>query len=575
MNNILKLYNNNSYSHKSLIRVNGLIKGHGNLNFKRNFSKHNLAAPFLSTQEQNESNIKNNNNNGTNNSINNNSSKPDRVGIGKENFNLINKTTTTTSTQTKIYDEENFTNFNSNSNSNGNINNNNNLTSNFGTDGLKSFKVITLDINGNPEERRIYKGDLSSELKLQARDLRTIDPSFPPQMPSILVRDKVVLISIGAVRAIIQYNRVMLFETQNESLRDEVIVNIKDAVQSNYEYLPLPFEFRVFESILDLVCRKLDLEFRRMQSLIEKELQLLNENPEHNLEELLLYHKKGLNQFEVKIKEIIDAITDVLQSDEDMALMYLSFRHATGGARRKNQHDEIEILLETYTRQLEQMSSNISQLKETLNSTEEFVNFQLDTARNKIMSIQLMLSILTISTGLGGVVTGTFGMNLVSGLEHSPYAFATACGAIGCIGFLTFAGLRKYCQVKNILPYTKKTPNHLKLGLGFRNDSFINPLRDNVLLKEQSQQILKDQQNAIGQLQPQITNDQPQQLLKDYKGHPQSQTQYETEFNREFKDANILFENPQNQKDPRVKITQKLNKIQQDRIQRQHTQQPI
>ncbi|KAK5577440.1 hypothetical protein RB653_002381 [Dictyostelium firmibasis] len=597
-----KLINNNFI--KKCINNNNnktLISQQTN-NIVRNFTKVNLSTPFISNpvnnnNKDNNNNINNNNNN--NNEVNHNDNDDDddnsNIGtIGKDNIDIINKekkekifSSTSTSTLNskstsmgKIFDEESFSTKSSQLNQN---------PSSFTTDGLKSLNVLTIDINGNKSEERFYKGSLSNELKLQARDLRTIDPSFPPQMPTILVRDKVILISIGCVRAIVQYNRVLLFDTANVQLRDETVSGIHESLTSQgTEYLPLPFEFKVFESILDLICKKLEFEFRRMQSLIEKELQMLNENPEHNLEELLLYHKKGLSQFEVKIKEIIDAITDLLESDEDMALMYLSFRHATGGARKKNQHDEIEILLETYTRQLELLSSNILQLKETLNSTEEFVNFQLDTARNKMMRMNLMLSLVTISTGLGGVITGTFGMNLFSGFEQHPLAFPIACGSIACVGCLTFIGLKFYCQVKNILPYTKKTPAHLALGLGFRNDSFINPLRDNLILKEQSQQILKEQQalfsgsNNNNSNNIHHNNNNTNNYNNNNNNNNNNNSNNNNNNNNSIIKGNIQYHkdldlsgSEQNQIDKQNKKIQKVNKIQQFQQAQQQFQQEL
>ncbi|KAN0003544.1 hypothetical protein ACTFIZ_009699 [Dictyostelium cf. discoideum] len=552
-------------------KSNKLIFQSNNLRY---FTKVNLSTPFISNPLNKEDKHDDDDFYDDDDDNNNNNLENKNIGtIGKDNIDLINKQKkekiiSTTSTIGKIFDEESFSKPSSSSSQN-----NNNNPSSFTTDGLKSLNVLTIDINGNRSEERFYKGSLSNELKLQARDLRTIDPSFPPQMPTILVRDKVILISIGCVRAIVQYNRVLLFDTANTQIKDETALGIHESLTSQgTEYLPLPFEFKVFESILDLICRKLEFEFRRMQSLIEKELQMLNENPEHNLEELLLYHKKGLNQFEVKIKEIIDAITDLLEADEDMALMYLSFRHATGGARKKNQHDEIEILLETYTRQLELLSSNISQLKETLNSTEEFVNFQLDTARNKMMRMNLMLSLVTISTGLGGVIAGTFGMNLISGFEHHPLAFPIACSSIACIGGLTFIALKYYCHVKNILPYTKKTPAHLALGLGFRNDSFINPLRDNLILKEQSQQILKEQQQSLFNINATTTTTTTTTTPTSNIFNSNSTNHSKANNIQYHKDIDF---NQQNKIEQQNKKIQKVNKIQQFQQAQQQFQQQL
>ncbi|EFA81925.1 putative mitochondrial rna splicing protein [Heterostelium album PN500] len=247
----------------------------------------------------------------------------------------------------------------------------------------RSFKVLEVDQSGQLIDQIIFKNNLSIEMKLQARDLRTIDSSFPPQMPAILARDKVFIVSIGFIRAIVQHNKIIFFDPQNPLIRNELVPIMKEYLVSQNlfftETLTLPFEFKVLESILVFICKKLTAEHQRICTSIAKELESLNENPEHNLETLLLYHKKGLNQFEVTLKEIMDALSRLLESDEDMALMYLSFRNITGGTRKKNQHEELEILLENYMRQLEQISNEINQLKETLSSTEEFVNFQLDT----------------------------------------------------------------------------------------------------------------------------------------------------------------------------------------------------
>eukprot|EP01133_Synstelium_polycarpum_P004390 gene4390-5137_t len=297
----------------------------------------------------------------------------------------------------------------------------------------RSFKVLEVDQNGNLIDQIIFKNNLSIEMKLQARDLRTIDSSFPPQMPAILARDKVFILSIGFVRAIVQHNKIIFFDPQNPFIRNDLVSIMKDYLGNQnlffMETLTLPFEFKVLEAILVFI---------------------------------------------VTVEEITDALNKVLQSDEDMALMYLSFRNVTGTTRKKNQHEELEILLENYMRQLEQISNEISQLKETVTSTEEFVNFQLDTARNKMMRMTLMLSLVTISTGMGSMVTGIFGMNLLNGLELHPNSFMIVCGSVVAGGLSIFGLIKYYCHYNNILPYSKK--QKFKLGGITQHDSFQNPL---------------------------------------------------------------------------------------------------
>ncbi|GAM17811.1 hypothetical protein SAMD00019534_009860 [Acytostelium subglobosum LB1] len=398
----------------------------------------------------------------------------------------------------------------------------------------RSFKVLEVDLSGNLIDQIIFKNNLSIEMKLQARDLRTIDSSFPPQMPAILARDKVFIVSIGYIRAIVQHDKIIFFDPQNPLIRNDLVPILREYLGNQNlfftETLTLPFEFKVLEAMLVFICKKLTAEHQRICTLIAKELESLNENPEHNLENLLLFHKKGLNQFEVTTKEIMDALSRLLESDEDMALMYLSFRSITGGTRKRNQHEELEILLENYMRQLEQISNEISQLKETLSSTEEFVNFQLDTARNKMMRMNLTLSLVTMSAGMGSMVTGFFGMNLMNGFEHAPFSFFYVSGGVLLGGLSVFAYVKWYCHKHNILPYSKK-PKFRVNGM----DSFQNPFLHSynggssvatafgtnhyqtpLQQQHQHQQLLQQQQHQQ-QLQQQQQQQQQQSLVSDPK----------------------------------------------------------
>lgn len=50
---------------------------------------------------------------------------------------------------------------------------------------------------------------------------------------------------------------------------------------------------------------------------------------------------------------------DLLSSDEDMAAMYLTEKRALGTERAVSDHEEVEILLEGFARQLEETANNI------------------------------------------------------------------------------------------------------------------------------------------------------------------------------------------------------------------------
>ena len=52
-----------------------------------------------------------------------------------------------------------------------------------------------------------------------------------------------------------------------------------------------------------------------------------------------------------------------------------------------------------------------------MQNTEEFVEIQLDLLRNRVLRFELLLSISTFAVGCGALVTGIFGMNLMSHYE--------------------------------------------------------------------------------------------------------------------------------------------------------------
>lgn len=53
----------------------------------------------------------------------------------------------------------------------------------------------------------------------------------------------------------------------------------------------------------------------------------------------------------------------------------------------------------------------------------QYINIDLDSHRNQLIQIDLMLSFAMFITSLFTLITGVFGMNLNSGLQNDPHAF--------------------------------------------------------------------------------------------------------------------------------------------------------
>jgi magnesium transporter len=99
----------------------------------------------------------------------------------------------------------------------------------------------------------------------------------------------------------------------------------------------------------------------------------------------------------------------------------------------------VESLLEEYIAQIHHLTSEVKQLQEEIDDTDEFVTMQLDRyynnaphkqilivsnrVRNKMMRWNLALTMGTFCSSTCGLGAAIFGMNLASGLEHHPHAF--------------------------------------------------------------------------------------------------------------------------------------------------------
>jgi len=82
---------------------------------------------------------------------------------------------------------------------------------------------------------------------------------------------------------------------------------------------------------------------------------------------------------------VLEGLTFV---DEDLAGMYLTEK-SRGKQRDVAQHDEVELLLEAYVKQIDGIVQEADQLVSNMRNTEEIVNIILDANRNSLMLLDL------------------------------------------------------------------------------------------------------------------------------------------------------------------------------------------
>ena len=88
-----------------------------------------------------------------------------------------------------------------------------------------------------------------------------------------------------------------------------------------------------------------------------------------------------------------------------------------------DEHGEIEVLLETYLRKVDELENEVRTNVKSISLTEEHIQIRLDTVRNAMMKVDLLVTICTFAVATAALIASTFGMNLRSHLEQSPFAF--------------------------------------------------------------------------------------------------------------------------------------------------------
>ena len=73
--------------------------------------------------------------------------------------------------------------------------------------------------------------------------------------------------------------------------------------------------------------------------------------------------------------------------------------------------EELEDMMQVYADTTGNLLQEARTLEEEVKDTEELVSLQLDTQRNKILGVEMVITIFSAFFGLGAFVVGVFGMN--------------------------------------------------------------------------------------------------------------------------------------------------------------------
>jgi len=105
----------------------------------------------------------------------------------------------------------------------------------------------------------------------------------------------------------------------------------------------------------------------------------------------------------------------------------------------------VETLLDVYDARFQSLGDQIDQVASNIESTQNILELTLDNERNRIARLELLLSMAALCLGVCSVVSGFFGMNLLSGLETVQGLFFFVAGtSILFTGTLFVGFLRRF-----------------------------------------------------------------------------------------------------------------------------------
>ena len=115
------------------------------------------------------------------------------------------------------------------------------------------------------------------------------------------------------------------------------------------------------------------------------------------------------------------------------------------------EHEGVEALLEAYYMHVDFSFARLAELRDATEDTEDLAEISLDSQRNRLIKIDLVISNATLAVGVFGVVAGAFGMNLPVPLRSNQGAFGEVLIATGAACVALFTGVLLYLRSQRLL----------------------------------------------------------------------------------------------------------------------------
>jgi len=232
-----------------------------------------------------------------------------------------------------------------------------------------------------------------------------------------------------------------------------------DEIQGR-QWIDLPFELQCLDAVLQCATELLSDDTNELQEAVQyyvqrgshpKQAHDRGEDPRIVIRVL----DDALKEMMSRVKSFEMSIANCLDEDEDMALMNLSrllthperFIQPVSQNVLEEESDEPELILETHLQDAMALAYLLDLLQGQIETASELLDRKVDTARNKILEVDVIFMVAAMCLQAIHAAKAIFGMNLNSYIQEKAHLFVIVTFS-ALTGALCIFGVTIYILVK-------------------------------------------------------------------------------------------------------------------------------
>ncbi|XVE79338.1 hypothetical protein DITRI_Ditri14bG0050200 [Diplodiscus trichospermus] len=328
------------------------------------------------------------------------------------------------------------------------------------------YEVVEVKSNGVVSTRKINRRQLLKSSGLRPRDIRSVDPSLflTNSGPSLLVRERAILLTLGSLRAIAMRDCVLVFDYNSKggkAFMDALLPRLNNMNGGHC----MPFELEVVEAALLSRMQRLEQRLMDLEPRVQALLEELPNKLTGDILEQLRTSKQTLVELGSRAGALRQMLLDLLEDPHEIRRICIMGRNCT--LRKGNddvecsvpsekliaeeEEEEIEMLLENYLQRCESCHGQAERLLDSAKEMEDSIAVNLSSRRLEVSRVELLLQVGAFCVAVGALVAGIFGMNLRSYLELHVFAFWVTTAGIIVGAVVAFFLMYSYLRHRKIL----------------------------------------------------------------------------------------------------------------------------